>query len=156
MAIVTSQSCLRVERSLNLTEITDGPENTVMVFEAPVTQAVPWMSPVDADVETFLSTNNKTKTIHPEGTHVLLADGRTRFLPSSVSSEVRRALITAANDDNKIFSPQDCQIQRPVADDSVVLTSNFKPRHGTATQEFVINQLVSIFQMNPLQPRFKL
>lgn len=99
LAVVTPQSVLRLERSLSPDEITDGTNKTMLVMEVPVAEAVPWMSPTDADEATVLSVNSKSKTVHDKGVTVLLADGSVRFLPNNVSTDLRRALITATADD---------------------------------------------------------
>lgn len=99
LAVVTPQSVIRAPQSLSKSEIKDGPSKTMVVMEVPDTQAVPWMSPSDADEETVLSIKRSTRTAHQQGMTILMADGTVRFLPSDLAAEVRKAMITAAGND---------------------------------------------------------
>lgn len=102
LGVVTDKSCLRPGRSVALSEITDGPGMTLMVFEAPIANAVPWMSPADADEAIVLVPAETARTIHTGGRHVLMADGSVKFLSDVTSSESRQALVTPAGNEKEI------------------------------------------------------
>lgn len=94
MALVGTHACLRPTQPRKFSEITDGLGSTLMLLEVPPDRAVPWMSPVDADEKLFEALGPDTKTAHSGGSHVLFANGSTRFIPSGMPADQRRALIT--------------------------------------------------------------
>ncbi len=76
-----------------LAQITDGTSNTLMVVEAK--QAVPWTKPDDLPFDpgaaaSFFGAGSS----HPGGFNAALADGSVRFLKTTTSPDVIRALIT--------------------------------------------------------------
>lgn len=99
LAIVTATSCLRPEKSLAFSEITDGTSNTMCIVEVPQDQAVPWMEPSDLDELALLAFDQKTAESHTGGRHILLMDGSVRFLSQSTPLETIKALATAAGGD---------------------------------------------------------
>lgn len=99
LAIVATGSCLRPIEGRPLSEVLDGPSNTVLVIEAPAEQSVPWMAPTDADETLFLAINPETNLHHVGAFHVALVDGTVRILNASTSAEIRRALISVAGRD---------------------------------------------------------
>jgi hypothetical protein len=82
--------------SRRLADIQDGISNTLMVIEVDESQAVPWMSPQDADATMVLHCGHEPRPNHAHGTHFSVVDGSVYFLAPSVSAEQRRAMITIA------------------------------------------------------------
>ena len=99
LAIVGEKNVLRPLHGRAFSEIVDGTSNTVMVYEADTTQAVHWMSPHDASEETFVSSNEKSKTVHTGGRNTCMADGSVRFIFKEISSELSQALATVDGHD---------------------------------------------------------
>ena len=100
MAIVSPNGCFRPGESTRFSDITDGTSNTLMVIEVAPEHAVPWMAPQDADEQLVLSFGPDSKLAHTGGTQAALVDGSVRFLSDNIPTEVRRALISIAGDDN--------------------------------------------------------
>jgi hypothetical protein len=94
LANIASGGCFRLTEPRLLSEITDGTSNTVMVIEVPSENAVPWMSPQDADEALIMSMGPEAKTAHEGGAHAALCDGSVRFLSATLPVATRRALIT--------------------------------------------------------------
>jgi len=94
LAIVTPRSCLRGGKSVSAAEITDGPSESIVVFEAPRDHAVHWMSPNDADEQLFLSISSGSKLTHASGFNAVMADGHVTFIHAELSEKIRKALIT--------------------------------------------------------------
>jgi prepilin-type processing-associated H-X9-DG protein len=100
LAVVTPASCFRASEPRNLSDITDGAHETLMVIEVDAEHAVPWMSPVDADEQTVLSLGeSQTKSPHPGGAVAAFVDCHVEFLSEEVPAEVRRAMISIAGND---------------------------------------------------------
>lgn len=99
LAIVTPDSCLRPISSGPLEAITDGANSTLMLIDAGEVNAVPWMSPFDADEALVLAFGPDSKLHHTGGTNIALVDGSVRFVKSNLSMKVRRALITISGDE---------------------------------------------------------
>jgi len=78
-------------RGVDLREITDGTAATVLVFEADTT--VPWTKPDDLRWSPG-GPLPRLASNHTGGTHVLLADGGTRFLNSTMRGDWLRAILT--------------------------------------------------------------
>ena len=87
------------ETSASLEDITDGPENTIMVVEAAVSGRN-WLQPKDLDRSTLnLAINsgsgNEIGSYHAAGgAHVLMADGTVRWLDDLTSSQLLNSLLT--------------------------------------------------------------
>lgn len=94
LAIVTPRSCLRGGRSVSAAEITDGPSESIVVFEASKDRAVHWMSPEDADEQFLLNISSSSKLPHSNGFNAVMADGHVTFIHAELSEKIRKALIT--------------------------------------------------------------
>jgi hypothetical protein len=92
--------------SRRLADVTDGPENTLIVVEV-VNAGMHWMEPRELDWETMsFRLNDRThpsvSSMHPfegseyPGPHVLTVKGRVTNLPENLSAEMLRALLTIA------------------------------------------------------------
>jgi prepilin-type processing-associated H-X9-DG protein len=101
LAIVGPNVCLLPRVSRRLAEITDAHESTLMVIEAGEENAVPWMTPVDADELLVLSLGPATKLHHTRGTNACFVDGSVKFLKASTPATVRRALMSISGNDNE-------------------------------------------------------
>jgi prepilin-type processing-associated H-X9-DG protein len=80
-----------------LADITDGSSNTLMIVEAE-DAAVMWSEPLDlsgAKIQTVIARGpDRINSRHAGGANVCLADGSVRYLSSSISPEILRALMT--------------------------------------------------------------
>jgi len=99
LAVVTPDSCLRADGSRSIDEITDGLRQTLIVIEVDAEHAVPWMMPVDADESVVLRLGPESNLPHDGGMHAVFADGSVQYLDAEMPAAQRRALITAAGDD---------------------------------------------------------
>jgi prepilin-type N-terminal cleavage/methylation domain-containing protein len=77
-----------------ISDVTDGPANTVMVFEVSPEHAVHWMAPADADEKIVLGFRQNKKKPHHGGTQVAMVDGTVRFISENLSEPELRALIS--------------------------------------------------------------
>lgn len=103
LAVVTQNSAIRPTEPRPLSEITDGPSQTLMLIEVAAEHAVHWMAPQDADEAIILSFGPDTKLPHTGGVHAQFADGSVNFLPSDTKAAERRAMISATGNDNKVL-----------------------------------------------------
>ncbi|HEY3964713.1 MAG TPA: DUF1559 domain-containing protein [Planctomycetaceae bacterium] len=99
LASVGPNACFRLTEPRLLSEITDGTPNTLMLIEVASDQAVPWMSPQDADEAMIMSIPAHPKLTHTGGTHAALCDGSVQFLSNAMPAATRRALISIAGKD---------------------------------------------------------
>lgn len=94
LAVVGENACFHPTNPRAISEITDGISNTLMVIEVPVKQAVPWMSPQDANEQMVLNIRPADKLAHTVGVQSALADGSVRVLSATMAPETRRAVIS--------------------------------------------------------------
>ena len=103
LAVVTPSSAFCPNQPRKISEIKDGTDQTLLVIEAPSKQAVPWMSPLDANEATILGSFHRENEAHDHhhtgGEHALLADGTVRFLSQNLDPKTTLALISAASHD---------------------------------------------------------
>lgn len=95
LAIVGADCGLLAGQSRTLASITDGTSNTLVVIDAPQSNAVHWMSPDDANEKLLLGMNDQTEFQHTGGIHGLIADGSVRFFSQNLSDETWKGLCTA-------------------------------------------------------------
>ena len=85
-------------------DITDGPENTILVVEV-ANSAQNWLEPKDLDRATLnLAINsgsgNEIGSYHAAGgAHVLMADGTVRWLDDATSAQLLNSLLTIDAED---------------------------------------------------------
>jgi uncharacterized Fe-S cluster protein YjdI len=102
LAVVTPNSCLG-PAPRDVAAITDEHSNTLMVIEVSSKDAVPWMSPNDADEAQVLKIAPSSKDLpHPSGQQALFVDGSVRTLSGDLSADQRRALISIAGNDDAL------------------------------------------------------
>jgi uncharacterized protein DUF1559 len=83
-------------RYVRLEDITDGPEQTVIVVEASH-DPCPWASPgAVADVGIPINSPGGPGSVHWGGFHALFADGTVRWIPASTDAATLRALATVS------------------------------------------------------------
>lgn len=99
LAIVTPESALRPGASCNISDITDGSSNTLLVIDTEAAHAVPWMAPHDADERLVQGFGPRSKLQHRGSWLGLFADGTVQYLSPQLSSDIRRTLITIAGND---------------------------------------------------------
>ncbi len=99
VAVVGSQTAWPGEKGIKVQDIKDGTANTVMIAE--VSTPIPWFAPVDLSFEdaTLLwGEGSIPPSHHPEGRHVLMADGTVRWFFSEgenkVTKEAWEAMLT--------------------------------------------------------------
>ena len=93
LTIITPNSCLQPNKGRKLSEITDGVENTVIVYEALSSSlAVHWMSPEDANLDKLFSSDPKYRTAHPGGGYLLFCDAHVNFLMHMNNNEYKSQL----------------------------------------------------------------
>ncbi len=86
---------LEPDRLTRMNEVLDGTSNTLMVVES--TDAVPWTKPDDIPFDDAPQARVLGPgSSHPGGFNALMTDGALRFIKSSVSPQVLRALVTKA------------------------------------------------------------
>jgi prepilin-type processing-associated H-X9-DG protein len=84
-----------------VSEITDGPANTMMVAET--TDRGPWtaggrstLRGLDPTIQTYIGKGRQFGGNHRRGVRVLFADGSVRFLSETIEPRVFEALATVA------------------------------------------------------------
>ncbi len=82
-----------------LSDITDPPQQTLLVVEVGSSHAVHWMAPEDADGDTILKATQGSGTAHMGLSMAGFVDGTVRPLSDNLDVSVRRALISIAGDD---------------------------------------------------------
>lgn len=75
-------------------DILDGLANTIMMVEAPPSEAVTWTQPEDLPVNLADPLKMIGGKVHIGGTHVMMADGAVIFITNSIDSDLLAALLT--------------------------------------------------------------
>jgi prepilin-type processing-associated H-X9-DG protein len=94
--VVGSDTIFPPDKAIAFNDVTDGMSNTIFVIE---TSGIPgsWAAPIDPKLEElslqFGNGPGQIKAMYPNGTNILMADGSTRFLPQTTSSETLRLLL---------------------------------------------------------------
>lgn len=104
MVVVDPESCFPGDAQVAFRQIRDGLANTLLIIETPEGNQVEWMSPYDADWSMLSSVTATSSLPHNEVFQSVYADGSVHAIPSSSSTETRRALMSIAADDK---APQD-------------------------------------------------
>ncbi len=93
VAPISEQTMLQPNESIVFGQITDGLSNTIMLVEVVDDAAVPWSAPIDLDLDLDAPTDNLVSDDRPTF-QVLMGDGSSRRLPSSIDIDVLRAMFT--------------------------------------------------------------
>lgn len=102
-AIVTPNSCFRDSEPRKLSDIRDPRQETLTVMEVGYDDAVPWMSPVDADEELVLGIGApKPRSSHIGGMNAAFVDGSVQFLSDDAQTDKLRALISIDGGGSKV------------------------------------------------------
>jgi hypothetical protein len=90
------------DRVTKLTDIKDGPENTIVALQVAPEHATPWMA---GGGSTVRGISEEADCVQPfvcvvyqgkKGTFAIMADGRVRFIPADIAPDTFRALCTIA------------------------------------------------------------
>ena len=92
--VVDPSSIFPGAKSTKIREITDGTSNTILVTEAESENAVPWMSPDNIDMATYLSLGQSIRPNHTGGSNVAFCDGSVQFLSTNVDANAAKAMVT--------------------------------------------------------------
>ncbi len=98
MVVVGPGCAFRTNGSVKMSDISDGPDATLIVVEANVEAPVQWTNPQDLNVASMdFSVNGQYNSLggsHPDGANVLMADDRVRFLPNDVPADYVEGMTT--------------------------------------------------------------
>lgn len=95
----TIDGCFTGDRPRPISEITDSPDQTVLVAEVAPAQAVHWMAPQDADESILLNFVSRNKPAHNGVVNAGFVDGTVHALSVNLDSHVRRSLMTVSGND---------------------------------------------------------
>ncbi|HEX5102235.1 MAG TPA: DUF1559 domain-containing protein [Pirellulaceae bacterium] len=99
LVVVANSGCFRGAEPRKREEVTEDHNRALLVIEVPADRAVPWMSPHDADVPSFLTAVAADKPAHPSGMQVVCVDGTIHTLSADIEPNKLRAMISVAGDD---------------------------------------------------------
>lgn len=100
LGAVGEDFCLHPTKSRTFKEFSDGLSQTLMVFEVAPNNAVPWMSPQDADLESIMRLNSDEPLPHENGFEGIMGDGAIRYFPADLPPETRKALLTISGNES--------------------------------------------------------
>lgn len=86
--------------SCPISTVIDGTSNTLLVVEVEAFNAVPWMSPQDTDLPTFMMRGQMGGNTHTGGAQAAFADGSVKFLADSMDPTIAAALVTKGGGEN--------------------------------------------------------
>ncbi|WP_153559061.1 DUF1559 domain-containing protein [Roseimaritima sediminicola] len=99
VAVVDPSAVFQGDQTTQFQDITDGMSNTLMVVEVSGANAVPWMSPQDIDLNTYLSLTAGGMSNHPGGGNTLFADASVQFIASTIDPQLQRSMVTKDGSD---------------------------------------------------------
>lgn len=104
LAVFGEQTAFPINRAVELDEITDGMENTILFVET-LNSRTKWTEPMDLDFNTMsMKINDPLKpsvsSRHPGGANVVFVDGATYFVTEKITPAELRALLTIAGGEN--------------------------------------------------------
>jgi Tfp pilus assembly protein PilE len=103
LALVGEHQALHPSRPRKLDEVVDGTTQTLLVIEVPADQAVPWMAPMDIDVNGLLSNLSSLPKNHEEGFQGVFIDSTSQlFSHDLVTPDVLSAFTTIDGDDEPV------------------------------------------------------
>jgi hypothetical protein len=100
LGAVGEDFCFHPTKSRSFDEFSDGLSNTLMVFEVAANNAVPWMSPQDADLESIMRLNSDEPLPHQNGFLGIMGDSTIRYFPADLPPETRKALLTISGSES--------------------------------------------------------
>ena len=101
LAVVTPNSPILPTKSRQISEITNGTSQTLLLIEVAAEHAVHWMAPQDVDEAIVMSFRQATELHHKGGVHAVFVNGRVQFISSHIDGDRFRAMISATENDNK-------------------------------------------------------
>jgi hypothetical protein len=96
LAVVGTQSCFVPGEPRTLGAIWTGDQAPMLVIEVGEEEAVPWMSPGDADEAIVLALGTKSKLHHSDGTNVAFGNGSVQFMTNSTPDAERKEMIAGS------------------------------------------------------------
>lgn len=102
LAVVASGGSWLPDQPRPLAKITDARGATLLLIEADVDHAIPWMEPVDADEALVLGLGSELNLPHRGSVNAAFVDASAKSLSVNLPVAVRRALISIADHDNDI------------------------------------------------------
>lgn len=113
------------DRATKITDIKDGPANTILAIEVAPHMQGPWVAGGGATVRSVPETGNPVapfvagSLIHPitkkevMGTYAIMGDFRVRFIPADIKPELFRAMVTIAAGDSVAGLDQAAPVVEP-------------------------------------------
>lgn len=100
LGAVGEDFCFHPTSPRSFKEFSDGLSQTMMVFEVGPNDAVPWMSPHDANLESIMRLSSHEPLPHENGFLGIMGDGTIRHFSADLPSETRKALLTIAGNES--------------------------------------------------------
>jgi hypothetical protein len=103
--IVDTNTCFQETTGRVITDVTDGPSETLLVVEANPADARHWMEPSDLDLKKFLEAFVDKKSSHFGGRNTLLLDCSVMFFSVDSDLEMVQAAVTPDSNDSSVELP---------------------------------------------------